>query len=475
MSELSLYGLPRRVKTLAIESAYVSGGHIGCFLPNDDEAPREQRQFAEYADDRFRDTAGANQYRFSDQASKRVLAHSSAFNGVDGCHIYTALAFEEFGKHNAGYPDWLLRMLQNSGNCVGASWQEMMCVLLGVKSADPHDPSAMFALAMMIVHARRRGCGQGWYMGACAEASLKYGWSPATVFDGRKLGDLNVPDLDGLQCDDEDEQERICTHVWCNNKVPARITDWCAKHFMYESGAVSRLDDASLESIMKIGALRGCIHHGSTATAGPGGLDSTRRIGGHAQTHYGVDGSDQCVEFFRRRGLRNVSRTNPVMLQGQTWGGGWSGELDDEDWPFGSDERGTVYTWADVLRAMSDQNWLHDIVSASEGNWGWGPKNQGAWIVLLDTFQAKFMGSPYVYLPEFGGIPGKETPQPSGDHPEILGTVQGEETQDGTYSLRGHPTVVIKPDQKPGRYVYTMRRKPGVADQFEFSRKILGR
>lgn len=464
----------RRIKTNVLEAAY-GDGFTGCFLPG---SGGEEGAMAAKARDEFRDDAGENGYRFTDAMSHLESKLCGGFNGIDGCHVYSAYAFEQFKQYGAGFADTLYRMLQNSGNCVGASWKEMMDDLLGKQSKDSSNAYRMLACCSMIVYAYRSGCGQGWYMGTCASQAKRYGWLPAVIFDGRKLGQLTIPDYGNMQMDDEQELENAAVRTWCNGRVPDVIENWMANNFQYENGAISELNDTSVDAIMRTGELQGCIHHGSNYTAASGGMDRVRRIGGHAQTSYGVDASDQAIDFFKRRGI-NISKDNPIMPQGQTWGGGWSGEVDDENWPFGTDETGHVYTWAEVQQAVNDPNWLQDIVSnvESAGGWGWGPKHQGAWLVTLSTFRRYFSGSAYVYLPRFQGIPTDyvpDPPTPDAEHPEMTGNLFGEQDPTtGRISIRGNPTLTIKSGQEPGTYKYNAAPVPQQPGRYTLVPKIL--
>jgi len=469
VKELNLRAVPdKRLKTAALESAY-NNGMDGCILQKDSDAARK-------AADRFRDAAGANSAAFDAVASDED-DELEPHNGVEGCYVYTALAFQEFAKYGGDYPDWLFGMYQDSGCCVGASGQEMMCDLLGKQSASKKNSFCMFALSSMVTYAYRNHCGSGWYMGAHAAEMLEHGWLPATVFDGRKLGLLDTPEYNDFKYDDEDECEYAATSKWCRGNVPSILEAWMEENFMFESGGIVELGDDSGQALLDIAKRGGCIHHGSNYTSGSGGLDTIRRIGGHAQTDYGSDASDQCIEWFKSKGV-NCSTDDFVKLQGQTWGGSWSGEIADADWPFGTDSRGRVVTWADVLaRKRRGMKAASDLLMevAAVGGWGWGPKPEGSWVVTRSTFQRYFAPEAYVYLPKFGGIPGVPDPDPDPEpEPEksfISGTVYGEILADRV-AIRGTPTVTIEPDTEPGEYIHLIE-PAGVPGEYKFTRKIL--
>jgi hypothetical protein len=261
-------------------------------------------------------------------------------------------------------------------------------------------------------------------MGAHASEAIKHGWCPATIFDGRKLGtELTTPRYQDLEFHTEAQCERYPSSVWCRGRQPEIIEDWVHSNFMYDDGAiveVSTTDDQAYKDLARRAA---SLHHGSNTTAGSGGLDTTRGIGGHAQTVYGQDWSDECVSWFKGKGV-NISRQNHAMLHGQTWGGGWSGEISDSNWPFGSLSDGTVITWADV-KAIHDPNRMFDLLHAVKGNWGWGPKNQGAWMTTVSTYNRYFASYDYAYFPKFQGVPGKATPPPPPPYRPVEGLIYG--------------------------------------------------
>jgi hypothetical protein len=168
------------------------------------------------------------------------------------------------------------------------------------------------------------------------------------------------------------------------------------------------------------------------------------------------------------------SRQNFILPQGQTWGGNWSGEISDEDHPFGSDDQGSTYSWADVLRAATDTNRLRDILDSCEesAGWGWGPKHQGEWVVTLETYRQYLHGETYIYRPMFDAIPGEapEPPEPpvppSSEHPPITGSIRVEE-HDGRNVIRGMPVLTIPENQPPGDYKYVITPEDD-EDRFSF-------
>jgi hypothetical protein len=459
----------RPIRTAALEDAYRPDGTPGVHLPTDSgpqgERAREEKQ-------RFRDSAGNNHWATSAVLPQRAAVDEPGYNGIPGCHVYSAVAFEEFRKHKpAAMTDWLYRMLQNSGCCVGASWQEGMCQLLGIKSADTNDPSLMFCLSSMIVYAYRDHCGGGWYMSACAREAIEHGWLPATILDGRTIGKMKMLDYRDTDLSTEQKSENAAVKSWCRGRVPRDIEQFMSEHFQYERGAISELDSADGEIVLAAAAEGAFFHHGSNSTAGSGGLDRIRRIGGHAQTGYGADASEPCIDWFKRKGVR-CSKDNFIMPQGQTWGGNWSGEIDDSDWPFGTDEAGHTYSWAEMTAMMGDVNRLRDTLEACRvaNGWGWGPKHQGAWLVTLDTYRRYLHGDTYVYLPQFDAIPGDDpspVPPPVSEHPDIEGTIYAEEHQ-GRIVIRGLPVLTVDAAKplKPGAYKYAI--KPEGGDRYSF-------
>lgn len=458
------------LKSQVIEDAYLSG-YSGCFL-TDHGGP--EGQAALDAKDRFKASAGVNDYKFT-MRTTRGAEELAPRNGVEGCHIYTADAFEEFEKYNEGYPDWLFSMFQDSGCCVGAAGTEMNHDLLGKLSRNPNNNYKMVCLAAMWIYLYRNHCGGGWYMGAHASEAIQHGWCPATIFDGRKLGDILVPDYKTLQFDNEDESERLTTRTWCRGRPPEEIERWCHDNFMFNQGAITELDDRSANALMAIAKIGGDLHHGSNYTAGSGGMNSVRRIGGHAQTDYGSDWSDQALEFFSDRGVK-CSKSNFIKLQGQTWGNGWSGTMKDSDWPFGTNDRGYIYTWADILNARHSRAMLSDMLSEVKeaAGWGWGPKPEGSWIVNVDKFQRYFAPECYVYLPDMQGVPlgsvPPPPPPPSDEWPQVTGDMFAVNNQYGGISIRGGQ-VFIEVDGK--QWPFLAAPIPDMPGRFRLVPKIL--
>ena len=422
----------------------------------------------------FKDTAGTNDYKFS-QRPVRGADEMAPVNGVDGCHIYTSYAFEEFEQYNEGYPNWIFGMFQDSGCCVGASGSEMLHDLLGKLSRNPNNNYKMVCLAAMWTYLYRNSCGGGWYMGSHASNSIEHGWCPATVFDGRKLGDMVVPSYQNLQFDNEDESERITTSKWCRDRAPDVIEDWVEANFRYGQGAITELDESSSEALKAIAKLGGDLHHGSNYTAGSGGMNSIKRIGGHAQTDYGGDWSDPCIEWFNSKGIR-CDANNHIRLQGQTWGGSWSGTVKDSNWPFGTNSRGQVVTWADVMNLRQSRAALTDLVTEVKeaGGWGWGPKPEGVWLVTVSNFQRYFAPECYVYLPDLQGVPlgnaPPPPPPPSDEWPTIAGELLAENNQYGGISIRGSQ-VFVEVDGK--QWPYLAAPIPGSPNKFKLVPKIL--
>jgi len=414
----------RALKTKALEAAY-AGGYTGCILP-DPSTPEGRKALKEQ--ERFRDLVGKNQYRAEDSLTmydNRGDDEMEPYQGVEGCYVFTAYSFEEFEKYNEGYNNWIYQMLQNSGNCVGASGAEMMMNLLGVQSRDPTNEYQMFTLASLWAYSYRGSCGSGWYMSAHASVAREHGWCPATIFDGRALGTkLTTPSYQDLEFHTESQCERYPSSVWCRGGPPDAIENWVHSNFRYDDGAIVEVTGTSDEMYKGLARRGASLHHGSNTTAGSGGLDTTRGIGGHAQTCYGQDWSDECISWFKSKGVNSISKSNHAMLHGQTWGGGWSGEISDSNWPFGSLSDGTVITWADV-KAIRSPNEMFDLMHAVKGNWGWGPKNQGAWMTTVSTYNRYLDSYDYAYFPKFQGVPGEIIPPPPPPYRPVNGYIYG--------------------------------------------------
>lgn len=420
----------RQLKSQVVDLAY-SDGFTGCYLPeNGGEHGAVEQKLA----DQFRDSAGRNSYRATDSLSSLRDDDLPPFRGIEGLHVRTAYAFEQFKQHGDGYANTIYAMLQNSGCCVGASFKEMMDSLLGIQSHTANTPYRMLACASMSPYWRRGGCGQGWYMGACAAVVRERGWCPAVIFDGRQLGTLTVPDYRDLEMDGENELEQVAVRTFCRSR-PDVIEDWMAENFMFDDNGIAEVDDWSGEAQKAIAQQGGHIHHGSNHTSGRS-VGSVRRIGGHAQTDYGADWSDDGLDWWRQRGMRDASPSNPVKLQGQTWGPS-GGNISDEDWPFGSDDRGNVISQADVVGAASDPPRLMDLIAATEGHWGYGPKPEGSWVVTASTLAKYFSSRAYAYFPRFQGIPVSD-PQPPTPQPVQHPTIHGSVFVDG-HAIRGKP------------------------------------
>lgn len=472
MSELFLpAGLSRQTRTRVLEEAY-KGGYTGCFLKSHGG---EHGQAARDASDKFKEMVGAANYKFTSQSARHRAAAVQPRNGIDGCYIFTSYGFEEFAKYNEGYVDWLYGMFQDSGCCVGASGTEMIQDLLGKLSKDLTKNYRMVCLAAMWTYLYRNHCGGGWYMGAHATEAIEHGWCPATIFDGRKLGDLTVPNYKSLKFDGEDDSERLTTRSWCRGRPPAEIANWVKANFMFEPGAITELDDASPETLRSIAQMMGDLHHGSNQTAGSGGLNRIVSIGGHAQTDYGSDWSDQCLEFFKGRGV-SCSKDNFIKLQGQTWGDGWSGEISDDNWPYGTNSKGQVVTWAEVVAARNSREKLQDLVAdvQNAAGWGWGPKPEGSWLVTVSTFQRYFADETYVYLPNLKGVPKGNVPPPPppppAQWPVFTGDMLVDITPDGRKAVRG-VQVLKMPDGK--EYPYLVEPVPELPGRYHLTPKVL--
>jgi hypothetical protein len=413
----------RPIASQAIEAAYTRAGMTGCVLMKDTTGGQPARD----ARDRFRATKGQNAYRSDDALTKLSDSVLTPYGGFDGLYLFTGYAFSQFEQHNAGYPDWLLRFVQDSGCCVGASGVKIAQVLLGIVSRMTDNPYLMAYLVSMWTYLYRTHCGSGWYMGAHAAEGEEHGWCPAVKFDGSKLGRIVLPDF-GIDLDEEDEGEYLTSRKWCRGRPPRDLEAWV--HDNCRWGEIAEVSDHSAETYIDIAKRGGLVHHGSNTTGG-GRPDSTRRIGGHAQPHYGLDFSDQGVEWWGRFGVK-VSRSDPAMIEGNQWGS-WSGELEPEEWPYGSLANDRVITQADVDAAMRsrDSSRVFDLMASMEGNWGYGPMPEGTWMVRYSTYRRQIAGEEYAYFPQgFRAIP-FEDPVPEPVHqPRLVGTLKYDPDRD---------------------------------------------
>lgn len=416
---LDVRSLPNNgIKALALEAAYKSG-FTGCILPEDPDHGKH----AQAAKDQFRETLGRNQFLYSDVQAPRLETGDTEFG-----HVASKAAFLAWQRDGSG-PNWLFSIYQNSGNCVDASNVEMKAGLLGVRALDPQFGELFRYLPAFYAYAERGSCGQGWYMGACATVNLRVGWCPAMQID------VNGNRLD---FDDENESENHVVSTWCRSGIPQWLLSWTQREFPWQPGAITEFD-YSLESIRDLFRKRGQIHHGSNTTSGSSEPNRLTRIGGHAQTAQGGDWSDDCLRWFNDLGVRYTVDDFPV-IQHQTWGSGWRGEIADRYWPVGTDQAGRVYSAADVALLGSPPSLLEEL----RAGWGWGPKPEGAWVCSASQQMRNFPHA-YAYLPLLRGVPGEppDPPAPPVDtHPEISGELFGE-LVGGRIVIRGNLTLEL--------------------------------
>jgi len=341
----------------ALESLYSNhDGFVGCFLADEGDW---QARIDEYDAAEFRyDTPGRKKL-WSDIHD--VLSTYEA----DGCHVNTSVVFDQWEKSGRG-KFGPFTIYQNFGICVDASLLELMALALARRAAE--SPNEEFAyLPAFYLYAARGYCNHGWTMSACASRAMQYGWCPAMQLD------VNGHSLD---FDEEDDSEYTVARDWCRSGIPAWLADWTKSNFAWHDGAITEFDGTDLAALQRLFANGGQLHHGSNYTSASGKPNNLRRIGGHAQTAFGADWSDKTLAFLADRGVRYDKGDFPVANH-QTWGAGWSGEVDDEYWP----------SW-------------------------WGPKPQGAWVCSGKQLLEYFNSRAFAYLPLLDGWKA-ETPEPA--------------------------------------------------------------
>lgn len=370
-------------RAAALESAYSEdGGFVGCFDTHDEPWCK---RIAGYDRDEFLyDTDGPHEF-------------SEVFDGLpdfdddnDGCHVYHNDAFTAWDRDGVHKDkDGPFSVYQNFGDCVDASNKEMKTGLLGIRAMDTQYGEILKYLAAFYQYAERGYCRHGWTMGACATRNKQFGWCPATVIEvgGQRL-----------DFDEENESEYTVARDWCRSGIPDWLAAWTQQNFAWDPSAITYLD-GGLDQLKRLLSNKGQFHHGSNTTSGSSRPNVFRRIGGHAQTCFGGDWSDRTRQFFADKGFR-LDSDDFWVLNHQTWGSGWRGEIASQYWP----------------------------------EW-WGKKPEGTWVVSAKGLLRRVSG--YAYLPGLKGVPGSAPVPPPPDDDKIPGTVYAEELDDGNIAVRG--------------------------------------
>lgn len=369
------------VKSSAIETAY-QGGFTGSFLNNSDgplgSASRWYR-------DEFRSNVGMNQYRVSDSVGNFQAAADTTYGYIASADAFTAWKRDKA----ADAIDWLFQFYQNSGNCVGASWTEMLQGIAGTRAMDPALNESMTYLPSMWVYAWRGYCGAGWYGSACASMTIEHGY----IFAFPRI--INKYSYGG-----EQDGEDYTVRTWCRGGPPDDICAYVdSNSWRFEDGAISEMDN-DLESLKAVARLKGQFHHGSNTTSGSHKPNVFQSIGGHQQTCYGVSWHPLVFKFYESKGFK-LSADDVWTFNHQTWGSGFSGEIDDEYYPYGYDNKERVYSWAEIQANPALKEGLTLLA---------GEKPQGAWVVSGSGLLKRVEG--YAYLPKFKGLPGTTPPTP---------------------------------------------------------------
>ena len=334
-------------------------GFAGCFLEEWETASNLTRVAKWDRDEFMYDTPGKRKW-FSDVVD-------SLGDGDGECHINTKPAFEAWQRDGQGdrHP---FRIYQDYGDCVDASLVELFAQFLGVRSNDPTSREVFRYLPAFYAYAERGYCQHGWTLSAAATVYRRIGLCLA------KQIEVAGNTLDWRA---EDASENAVAREYCRRGLPTWLTEWTAKTFPFEDGAITRFD-CDRTSLKKLFAAGGGLHTGGTRTSGSSKPFVVGRVGPHAQSFVGYDDSEQCRQFYTSLGFRYKDDDFPVVAH-QTWGGGWSKEVGDPYWP----------SW-------------------------WGPKPQGAWVWLASQLCDHLGGGSYAYLPMVKGFP-SDDPQPDPD------------------------------------------------------------
>jgi hypothetical protein len=372
--------------TTAVEAIYDSGNFDGCFV---DESGGWQGRIARYERDEFLGEA-AGPKLFSEVVD-------SISSDSDGCHVYSNPVYNVWGKqgHGAEKP---FSIVQDSGICVDSSNVEMKWGLIGYLVAMSGGKFSMPYGPAHYAYAERGYCGQGWSTSACATVNGRVGICPAMPIE---VGD-NRLDFDG-----ENKHEKAVTSTWCRSGIPSWLKEWTVKNFSFSKDAIT-LFDGDLDALYKLFAAGGQLHHGSNYTSGGSAPDSWKRIGGHAQTTFGGDRSEQTVKWFADLGYKLTARGDFWVVTHQTWGS-WSGQTATKYWP----------SW-------------------------WGPLPQGAWVSRASSLLNRVRGM-YAYLPRFTWFPGSvpDVPPPTPGTISLEGTLRA----DNGSPIRGTLTATCGGEQ----------------------------
>ena len=380
---LDLIGVPDGpAKTAALEAAY-DDGFSGCFLP-DHNGP--EGRIAQYYEDEFRDVAGVNSYLFEQLTFDDPLGDETQFGNI--CSTAAFIAWLRDKDPQA--VDWLFSVYQNFGNCVDASFVELMHGVMGMRAMDPMANEVFRWLIAFWLYCFRGYCSHGWYIPTLASMCIQHGYCFA------------LPTIAGTKYLTENESEYKVSRDWCRSGPPAAFRQHVDSNgWRFEQGAITKFSGGT-EALKDVIRRKGQIHHGSNYTSGsstPG--NRLRRIGGHAQTLFGGDWSERTLKFFRDWGITSFSESNFPVVNHQTWGGSWSGATSARYWP----------------------------------EW-WGPRPQGAWICTAEQAVEQLFRSAYVYLPACKGWKREGPPEP-GEVTKLSGTLQA----DNGSPIRGELTA----------------------------------
>lgn len=427
--QLMLSALPDgEKKTYALESAY-EGGLRGCFLTSDSD---RLKSMAYWYRDEFRAESNGNAtFDLIYDSLPDRLPNADGSDTNEG-YIASKDTFEAWQRdRKPGLEDWLFKFYQNSGNCVGASGVEGIVGLIGARAMDPRFNEVLRLLIAMWQYAFRGYCGGGWTMGAHASMTRRYGYMFADIFE-------DIPGFGRLDFDGEQDSEDYTVRTWCRNQPDSIIQFVKDRGWFFEEGAISEFS-GGVDALKRMVQNKGMLHHGSNRTSGSSTPDRTKSIGGHAQAMFGGDWSDRTIDFYKQVGVSDASRDNFPCVNHQTWGGGWGGEVADKYW----------CPW-------------------------WGPKPQGAWVVLAQT-QLRYFSDGYVYLPLLKGIPSPTPPPTPGPDvskwPPIGGEIYAEHLASGIIAIRGIPLAKIA-GHADGEYEYLLEPIPGT-NRYRFVPKIV--
>lgn len=363
-------GSTSRAKSLADVYSSRSGFH-GAFIRHED-APFWSKDLANYHRDEFHAEGTKGKTRFSDLYSE-VKARAAA-NSMAGDLSSRALNFLPAikkwladGKKNV----MPFSEEQDYGSCVDASFAALVTALLGWRAANPQ----IVGVTEEFIHAAawwlysfRGYCSDGWDGFSLATQARKHGMLLRRSYSsGSSTVDLT----------DDDKDESLMARTYCRSGPPQWMQDIALRDHPFEDGACFEFDGETPADMMLVLAAGGCLHFGGTRTSGGSRPYTVGSVGGHQQTCYGGDGSE---EF--RRHSRDVigialGDSDFAIINDQTWGSGFDGECADKYWPS-----------------------------------FWQEKPQGAWVWKASQLLNYFSGDIMAWLPKIKGIPGQGPPQP---------------------------------------------------------------